>query len=71
MTALLNMEFEDENGVTRKLHRKEVLHYTQVVAGAGNETTGRLIGWLAKLLASLGVSNRAEATTLAFKGFAR
>ena len=37
MTALLNVEFEDEEGVTRKLHRKEVLHYTQVVAGAGNE----------------------------------
>ena len=51
MTALLNVEFEDEDGVTRKLHRKEVLHYTQVVAGAGNETTGRLIGWLAKVLA--------------------
>ncbi len=51
MTALLNMEFEDENGVTRKLHRKEILHYVQVVAGAGNETTGRLIGWLAKVLA--------------------
>ena len=51
MTALLNMEFEDESGVTRKLHRKEILHYVQVVAGAGNETTGRLIGWLAKVLA--------------------
>ena len=51
MTALLTMEFTDENGVTRKLHRKEILHYTQVVAGAGNETTGRLIGWLAKVLA--------------------
>ncbi|OBK30723.1 cytochrome [Mycobacterium asiaticum] len=51
MTALLNVEFEDEHGVTRKLNRKEVLHYTQVVAGAGNETTGRLIGWLAKVLA--------------------
>jgi cytochrome P450 len=51
MTALLNMEFEDEDGVTRKLHRNEILHYTQVVAGAGNETTGRLIGWLAKVLA--------------------
>lgn len=51
MTALLNVEFTDEDGVTRKLTRKEVLHYTQVVAGAGNETTGRLIGWLAKVLA--------------------
>jgi cytochrome P450 len=51
MTALLNVEFTDEEGVHRKLTRKEVLHYTQVVAGAGNETTGRLIGWLAKVLA--------------------
>jgi cytochrome P450 len=37
--------------MNRKLTRTEVLHYTQVVAGAGNETTGRLIGWLAKVLA--------------------
>jgi cytochrome P450 len=51
MTALLNVEFTDEHGVSRRLTRKEVLHYTQVVAGAGNETTGRLIGWLAKVLA--------------------
>ncbi|OBK13340.1 cytochrome P450 [Mycobacterium asiaticum] len=51
MTALLNVEFEDADGTMRKLTRKEVLHYTQVVAGAGNETTGRLIGWLAKVLA--------------------
>ena len=28
-----------------------MLTYTAVLAGAGNETTGRLIGWLAKLLA--------------------
>lgn len=51
MTALLNVEFTDETGTDRKLTRKEVLHYTQVVAGAGNETTGRLIGWLVKVLA--------------------
>jgi cytochrome P450 len=51
MTVLLNMEFTDSDGVTRKLYRKEILHYVQVVAGAGNETTGRLIGWLAKVLA--------------------
>ena len=44
-------EFEDENGETRTLTRQEVLVYTAVLAGAGNETTGRLIGWLAKLLA--------------------
>jgi cytochrome P450 len=51
MTQLLNAEFEDEHGETRKLTRQEVLTYTAVLAGAGNETTGRLIGWLAKLLA--------------------
>jgi cytochrome P450 len=51
MTQLLNAEFEDEEGETRRLTREEVLTYTAVIAGAGNETTGRLIGWLAKLLA--------------------
>ena len=51
MTALLNAEFEDEGGERRTLTRPEVLTYTQVLAGAGNETTGRLIGWLAKVLA--------------------
>jgi cytochrome P450 len=51
MTMLLNAEFEDELGVTRTLSRQEVLTYTSVLAGAGNETTGRLIGWLAKVLA--------------------
>src|SRR6185312_4700258 len=51
MTQLLNAEFEDEKGETRKLTREEVLTYTWVIAGAGNETTGRLIGWLAKVLA--------------------
>ena len=51
MTTLLNAEFEDEHGETRTLTRQEVLTYTAVLAGAGNETTGRLIGWLAKVLA--------------------
>jgi cytochrome P450 len=51
MTQLLQAEFEDEHGETRRLTRQEVLTYTAVIAGAGNETTGRLIGWLAKVLA--------------------
>jgi cytochrome P450 len=51
MTKLLTTEFEDETGTTRTLTRQEVLVYTQVLAGAGNETTGRLIGWLGKVLA--------------------
>ena len=51
MTMLLKAEFEDDSGQTRTLTRQEVLIYTSVLAGAGNETTGRLIGWLAKVLA--------------------
>ena len=50
MTALLTAEFEDETGEVRTLTREEALIYTEVVAGAGNETTGRLIGWLGKVL---------------------
>ncbi|MBX8690809.1 cytochrome P450 [Mycobacterium sp. 20091114027_K0903767] len=51
MTDLLNVEFTDEHGVIRKLTREELLIYINVVAGAGNETTTRLIGWAAKVLA--------------------
>ena len=51
MTELLNAEFEDENGVLRTLTRDEILTYMTVVAGAGNETTGRLVGWIGSLLA--------------------
>ncbi|MGH9029695.1 MAG: cytochrome P450, partial [Acidimicrobiales bacterium] len=47
---LLNAEFEDEHGVTRRLTREEVLTYVNLLAGAGNETTTRLIGWTGKLL---------------------
>jgi len=51
MTDLLTVEFTDEHGITRKLTREELLIYINVVAGAGNETTTRLIGWAAKVLA--------------------
>ena len=51
MTLLLESEFEDERGERRRLTRREVLTYTQLLSGAGNETTGRLIGWLGKVLA--------------------
>lgn len=51
MTELLNAQFEDEHGVTRTLSRQEILTYVTVLAGAGNETTARLIGWLISVLA--------------------
>jgi cytochrome P450 len=50
MTALINAEFEDEEGTTRRLRRDEVLNATMLLAGAGNETTAKLIGWTGKLL---------------------
>ena len=51
MTELLQAEFEDEDGVVRRLTREELLTYIGVIAGAGNETTSRLIGWTGKVLA--------------------
>lgn len=50
MTELLQAEFEDETGTVRRLTRDEILTYVTVVAGAGNETTTRLIGWAGKVL---------------------
>ena len=50
MTDLLNATFEDHEGNTRTLTRDEILTYVNVVAGAGNETTNRLIGWAGKIL---------------------
>jgi cytochrome P450 len=46
---LLGIPESDQQAV-RTLTRDEVLSYTQVIAGAGNETTGRLIGWLGRVL---------------------
>jgi cytochrome P450 len=51
MTELLNVEFADETDTVRRLSREELLVYLNVVAGAGNETTTRLIGWAGKVLA--------------------
>ncbi len=51
MTELLQAEFEDETGTTRRLTRAEVLNLVNLLAAAGNETTTRLIGWTGKVLA--------------------
>ena len=50
MTELLNARFEDEKGVTRTLEDSELMLYIGLLAGAGNETTTRLIGWTGYLL---------------------
>ncbi|HUC35658.1 MAG TPA: cytochrome P450 [Acidimicrobiales bacterium] len=51
MTDLVQAEFVDETGRTRRLERQELLTYLEVISGAGNETTNRLVGWTAKVLA--------------------
>jgi cytochrome P450 len=51
MTELIQAEFTDEDGNTRRLTKDEIVTYVSLLAGAGNETTTRLIGWLGKLLA--------------------
>jgi cytochrome P450 len=51
MTELITAEFEDHTGVRRTLTREEILGYIGLLAGAGNETTTRLIGWTGKVLA--------------------
>jgi cytochrome P450 len=50
MTDLLNVEFEDETGTTRRLRRDEILVYLNLIVSAGSDTTARLIGWTGKLL---------------------
>ena len=50
ITELLNVEFEDETGTTRRLSTEELLIFLAVVSGAGVETTGRLFGWMGKVL---------------------
>jgi cytochrome P450 len=49
VTELLHAEFEDVDGTRRTLTKEELLVFVNLLFGAGNETTNRLIGWTAKL----------------------
>ncbi len=50
MTELLNAEFEDDTGTRRTLTHQEIIGYAGLLAGAGNETTTRLIGFSGEVL---------------------
>jgi cytochrome P450 len=50
MTQLLNLEFADETGTTRRLRREELLTFLTLITGAGSDTTVNAIGWAGKLL---------------------
>ncbi|SHN24185.1 cytochrome P450 [Cryptosporangium aurantiacum] len=51
MTELLNAQVDQPDGTRRPLTREEVITYASMVAGAGNETATRLIGFTMQLLA--------------------
>lgn len=51
MSELIHREFDDSEGVRRRLTRQEVGNIIQMLSAAGNETTNKLIGWTARLLA--------------------
>ena len=51
MSELLNAEVDEPDGSRRPLTRDEVVIYASMVAGAGNETATRLIGFTMQLLA--------------------
>jgi cytochrome P450 len=50
LTELLQMEFEDETGTTRRLERDEIVTYLSLIVGAGSDTTATGLGWAASLL---------------------
>jgi cytochrome P450 len=50
MTQLLNLEFVDDTGATRKLRRDETVTYLTLITSAGSDTTATAIGWAGKLL---------------------
>ncbi|SEO69657.1 cytochrome P450 [Trujillonella endophytica] len=58
MTQLLNSEVEDESGDRRRLTHEEILTFVGLLAGAGNETSGRLLGWMGKVLGDHPVDRR-------------
>jgi cytochrome P450 len=50
MTELIGARFVDHTGVERQFRDEELLSLIGLLAGAGNETTTRLIGWTGFLL---------------------
>src|ERR1700722_18587226 len=53
MTELLRAEIEEPDGTKHPLSRTEGLSYTAMIAGAGKETSARLIDFVGQLLSDL------------------
>jgi cytochrome P450 len=50
MTQLLNVEFTDDTGTTRRLRRDQIITYLTLITSAGSDTTGTAVAWAGKLL---------------------
>ena len=50
MTRLMQSEFEDETGATRRLRRDEIVTYLSLITSAGSDTTATAIAWAGSLL---------------------
>jgi cytochrome P450 len=51
LTALVEAEIVDENGVVRRMTEHETVEFAMLLFVAGTETVGRLLGWAAVVLA--------------------
>jgi cytochrome P450 len=52
LTALVEAEITDDDGVTRKLTRSESTAFAVLLLSAGTETVARLLGWAGVILAA-------------------
>ena len=50
LTALVEAEIVDDEGVVRRMTEKETVEFTMLLFIAGTETVGRLLGWAAVVL---------------------
>src|SRR4051812_23252877 len=51
LTALVQAEITDDEGVVRRLTERETIEFAMLLFIAGTETVGRLLGWAAVVLA--------------------
>jgi cytochrome P450 len=50
MTDLMTREFEDRDGVRRKIPREQLNILLLLIASGGSDTTNRMLGWIGKVL---------------------
>ena len=59
MTELMTREFEDREGVVRRIPRDQLTILLLLIASGGSDTTNRLMGWMGKVLSDFPDQRRA------------